>query len=255
MPDNTTTSGTPQILQQGDILQLVFEGDTDAIQSAINLKQPHQLVMKNLQYLMGILLFMPAPQKILLLGVGGGSLIQFFRHYLPQSHITAVDFDHKLLQLAHQQMLLPQASPQLSYAIADARQFIADSTQQYDLIVVDIFDGSQSPKWLLQDDFTRQLQGCLSSQGALAYNLLIHSETMFSTFYKRLRAVFKTQTLCLEVDEYENILLYALNFDARKRSMMQNIEFAAQIEAQYQLPFSQILSVIYNINPVDAGII
>ncbi|MBC8211719.1 MAG: fused MFS/spermidine synthase [Gammaproteobacteria bacterium] len=255
MTDHSTTACKAQIRQQGDTLQLVFEHEADAIQSAINLKQPHRLVMENLQYLMGILLFMPAPQNILLLGVGGGSLIQFFRHYLPQSHITAVDYDQGLLDLAHQQMLLPQASEHLSYAVLDARQFIIDATRQYDLIVVDIFDGSQSPRWLLTDDFTRQLQGRLSKQGALAYNLLIHSETAFSTFYKRLRQLFKSQTLCLEVEEYENILLYALNFRAQKRSMMQNIEQAALTENQYQLPFRQMLSVIYNINPVDAGII
>ena len=255
MTDHSDVTGKAQVRQQGDILQLVFDNEADAIQSAIDLKQPHRLVMKNLQYLMGILLFMPAPQKILLLGVGGGSLIQFFRHYLPQSHITAVDYDQSLLDLAHQQMLLPQASPQLSYAVLDARQFIADATQQFDLIVVDIFDGSQSPKWLLQDEFTRQLQGCLSKQGALAYNLLMQSETAFSTFYKRLRHIFRSQTLCLEAEEYENILLYALNFEPPKRSMMQSIEHAALTETRYPLPFSQILSVIYNINPVDAGII
>jgi len=37
--------------------------------------------------------------------------------------------------------------------------------------------------------------------------------------------------------------------------MMQNLEKAQQAQDKYQLPFSQILSVIYDINPVDSGII
>lgn len=253
---NTSTSHRDITLRQkGEILQLVFTSEPDAIQSEINTQQPQQLVMENLRYLMGVLLFIPPPEKILLLGVGAGSMVHFFRHYLPECHITAVDYDRQLLDFAHQQMMLPEADEKLSYVIQDARQYINECQQQYDLIVLDIFDGNQSPCWTRDKEFTRQIKTCLSDKGATAYNMLINSETAFNSFYKLLRQTFAGQTLCLETQEYENLLLYALNFTPEKRSMMQNIKHAQKTQAKYQLPFNQILSVIYDINPVDSGII
>jgi len=255
MTTHTIPPRKAEIKQQGDILQLVFSAEPDAIQSAINLQQPHQLVMKNLQYLMGILLFIPPPQKILLLGVGAGSLIQFYRHYLPQSHITAVDYDESILRLAQQKMLLPQASDRLQYEVQDARQFVQQTTQQYDLIVLDIFEGSQTPTWLINEQFSRRLQECLDRQGALAYNLLIQSGTAYQNFHHRLARIFRSQTLQLDIEDFENRLLYAFNFCPDRRSMMQNIEYGEQAELTYQLPFRQILSIIYNTNPVNSGVI
>ena len=243
------------IKHDGDVMQLVFSSQPDAIQSAINTKKPHQLEMKNLQYLMGILMFIPAPEKILLLGVGAGSLIHFFQHYLPKCKITAVDYDQQLLEFSHQNMMLPEASDNLSYVIQDARQFISECTQHFDLIMVDIFDGSQSPDWTREKEFTLQLKNCLSNEGGVAYNMLIHSEAEFKTFYQLLRHTFSQQTLCLETEEYENLLLYALKNTQQTRTMMQNLEHAQQAQLEYQLPFGEILSVIYDINPVDSGII
>ena len=251
----STQHGDVLIKQDGDLLKMVFATEPNATQSAINLKQPQQLVMENLQYLMGILLFIEPPKNILLLGVGAGSMVQFFRHFHPDSHITAVDYDHELLEIAHQQMLLPEADERLEYVIQDARQYINTCQQQFDLILVDIFDGSQSPDWTRNKEFTEQLKSCLSNRGAVAYNLLINSETAFKTFYKLLRQTFAKQTLCLETEDYENLLLYALNFEPEKRSMMQNLEFSQELQSKYQLPFGQILSVIYDINPVDSGVI
>lgn len=253
---NTSAShGDIIIRQKGDIMQLLFASQPDAIQSAINRQQPEHLVMANLQYLMGILLFIPQPEKILLLGVGAGSLIHFFRRYLPESHLTAVDKDQQIIDIAQTHMLLPDADNNLEYVISDARQTINQCQQQYDLIVVDIFNGNQSPDWIRGRIFTQQIKACLTDRGAVAYNMLINSETVFKSFYRLLRQTFAGQTLCLETLAYENLLLYALNFKPEKRSMMKNIEHARQTRIKYPLPFSQILSVIYDINPVDSGII
>ncbi|MCG8621266.1 MAG: fused MFS/spermidine synthase, partial [Proteobacteria bacterium] len=239
--------------QHGDNLQLKF--DHEAIQSEINRQQPQQLVMQNLQYLMGILLFMPEPENILLLGVGGGSMVHFLRHHFPQSHITGVELDAKLLETAHDKLLLPRADDQLTYCIQDARDHVTLTREKYDLIVVDIFDGSQSPDWILELEFTQELKRCLRKNGGLTYNLLIDSEKKFSQFYQMLRQVFDHQTLCLDTEDYENILVYALNFKNERLSMPELMEKGWDYEEKLKLPFRQILAAIYDINPVDSGII
>lgn len=263
MTNNTFHANTFQtnlrIERSDEQLLLKFGSDTDsdtgAIQSAININRPHRLVMENLRYLMGILLFIPAPQKILLLGVGGGSLVHFLRYYLPAAHLTAVEYDPQLLQIAHDRLYLPQTSNRLSYVIDDARNYVTFCEQRYDLILVDIFEGGRVPGWLLEKPFTERLKNCLSVEGAVAYNVLIDSERGFKRFYQLFRQTYGQQTLCLETDNYENLLIYGLNFMSQKKTMTEYLHNSEPLTQQYDLPFSRILSVIYNINPVDSGII
>lgn len=250
---------TPQagvrIEQDGVELHLKFDSDIEAIQSAINTEHPQNLVMENLRYLMGILMFIPAPEKILLLGVGGGSLIHFLQHYLPQSHITGVEYNSQLLDIAHTHLKLPPASDRLSYILDDAKNVIDQCSVTYDLIVVDIFEGGLTPPWLLEQPFNAQLKTCLSQQGAVAYNLLVNNEKTFSRFYNLLRKIYHQQTLCMETEDYENLLIYGLNFSTEEKTMTQHLDHCMLLAEDFDLPFSQILSVIYDINPVGSGII
>ncbi|MDJ0881139.1 MAG: methyltransferase domain-containing protein [Gammaproteobacteria bacterium] len=251
----TTSFNTIKIEEARGQHYLKFDSDHEAIQSAIDLTAPHRLVMTNLQYLMGILLFIKKPRRILVLGVGGGSLIHFLSYYLPKSHITGLDYNAELLKIAQAHLDLPQPSDQIHYVTADAREFIGATHEKFDLILVDLFTNGRSPNWLLQNSFNQQLKQCLTAQGAIAFNLLIDNENQFSRFYQLMRTVYQKQTLCLEHEDYENILVYGFNQEKETLSLEANLERAAQLTSIYELPFTQILAAIYNINPVGHGII
>jgi spermidine synthase len=211
--------------------------------------------MQNLQYLMGVLLFIPSPERILILGVGGGSIIHFLRHYLPSAKITGIEYNAELLTIAQNQMGLPTPDETLEYVIDDARDFINQCQDQFDLIVVDIFDGGISPDWVTQQPSAENLKTCLSQQGAVAYNLLLTTEDEFTHFYQSLRETFQQQTLCMDTEEYENILVYATNFEAQPKSIEEFISLAQVNTEKYDIPFSQILSRIFDINPQGCGMI
>ena len=53
--------------------RMELRGKDKSLQSVINLEKPHQLELKNLEYLMSVLLFISAPQSILMLGTAAGS--------------------------------------------------------------------------------------------------------------------------------------------------------------------------------------
>ncbi len=252
---NKTGSNSFHIEQVDNELHLKSSADSIAVQSVINIDQPYQLVMKNLQYLMGVLLFIPTPKKILLLGVGGGSMIHFLQHYLPESHITGIDFNAELISVAQKQMMLPPPDNKLTYIIQDAQQYIENTEEQFDLIIADIFEGNYSPAWLLEQTFLQKIKSLLSDEGAITFNLLISSEPFFKKFYQSLYKVFNSQTLCLEHEDYENILTYGVSTKGSKKSMAGHFDMAIDLESRYKLPFREMLSVIYNINPVDSGII
>lgn len=235
-------------------IRYLYSGSS-ATQSAINLQQPHKIMLQNLEYAMGCLMFMPVPKEILILGVAGGSLIHFFQHYLPDTRITGIDYDAKLLQTMHDQFLLPEADEKLSYCIADAASWVKTHPLKYDLIVVDLFDEQQMPKWILEQQFMYDLNNLLSDKGCISWNTLIETDHDFKQFYSKLRCTFKQRTLCLAAEDYENTIAYSFNYDLKQSDMGYLIAAAQKNNAFYELPFHDILNIIFNTNPIDSGFI
>ena len=84
---------------------------------------------------------------------------------------------------------------------------------------------------------------------------MINDEQSFKAFYRQFRLLFQQQAICVEADDYENLLVYGLNFRASRKTMAQYLHLSWELSQHYELPFTQILSAIYDINPVDSGII
>lgn len=248
-----TRHASLSIGQTTNTLELRF--DPDSLQSRININFPHRLELKNLRCLSAILLFLPEPQNILLLGTGGGSLVHFLRYHYPRSHLVSVDFDAELQELMHQKLLLPEANENLRYVIDDASHFIQHCAQQFDLILVDIFDGSQSPDWLLKPACIRQVHNLLSDRGAIAYNLLIDSEYAFNSFYRDLTRVFEQRVLFLPVEGYDNILTYGFRFRPPHREISYYLQHASNMADIHEINYNEILATIFASNPVGSDFI
>ena len=235
--------------------RLEFRSGDNALQSVINLANPHQLELKNLEHLMAVLLFIPVPERILMLGTAAGSLLHFLKHHYPRSNITAVDIDAALIEQLLRKKILPPAESGLRYVYDDAAHFISNSDQSYDLILVDIFNGSRSPAWLIEKESINNLYRLLTRRGALAYNLLINSEHDFKRFYRNLRLVFNGQTLCLPVQGFENTIAFGIHTAGPAHDMSKNIRRANSLSEKLGIDLMRVLSMIYNTNPTGHGVI
>lgn len=234
---------------------LELRTNSNTLQSVINVDHPEKLALKNLEYLIAVLLFMPQPKRILLLGTGGGSLVHFLRHHYPDSHLTSIDIDGELLDLMHDKMILPQANDNLAYVIDDAANYLQHCDQTFDLILVDIFIGDQSPDWLLSTENMRRLHMLLSTSGAVAYNLLIDDESSFTEYYRDLREVFSQQTLCIPVAGYDNSITYGFRYQTEEQDMSSYMQQALDLGEAHDINYMEILSAIYATNPSGAGVI
>jgi len=226
-----------------------------ALQSAIDLQYPHKLALKNLAALMGILMFMPEPKQVLVLGIAGGSLLHFFQHHYLQCHLNAVEIDVELLELMHTHMHLPKANDQVTYVIDDARHYMQHCQQKFDLIIVDLFIDNKSPRWLLDAESMQSIHRCLSDNGGVAYNLMISSEHEFNQYYRDLRHVFNRRTLCLPVDDLDNTLAFAFRYEVPERDMTWYMQKALQLGDVHGTDYMEILSTIYTTNPGGSGVI
>ena len=198
---------------------------------------------------------MPGPENILLLGTGGGSLVHFLGFHYPNSHLICVDIDAELVEIMHQKMLLPKASQHLSYEIDDAEHYLRNCSQRFDLILVDIFAGAQSPGWLLELRSIRRLFSMLSDRGAIAYNLLIDSDHSFKQYYQNLRQVFNRRTLALPVEGFDNTIAYGLRYQSVERDMSWYMQQALTLGESHDINYMEVLSAIYDTNPSGSGII
>jgi len=235
--------------------RLELRSQDKSLQSVINLEKPHHLEVRNLEHLMSVLLCVAAPRRILVLGTAAGSLLHFLRYHYPLADITTVDIDRELIEQLLELEILPSADDRLGYIYGDAQQIIKRIEQSFDLVIVDVFNGSQSPPWLLETANIQQLHDLVSNNGALAFNLLIDSDHDFRLFYRAMRQQFQQQTLSLPVGGLENRIVYGIRGESAPADMTSNMHRALELSAQLDIDFMPILSVIYNSNPVGEGLI
>ena len=227
-----------------------------SLQSAIDTQNPHRLCLRNLEQLMTVMMFVPEPRNILLLGTAAGSLLHYLRHYLPATRLTAVDIDAELITQMRQLQVLPPADDRLEYVIADAAEYIAACRQSFDLVLVDLFNGSNSPAWLLQHESSDAIRQICSQRGAVSYNLLLASDYDFERFYRELRRIYGGLTLSLPVQGFENRIACAVrNREQGGVDMSLRLQQASGMAERLGLDFPRLLAVAYNTNPAGIGLL
>mgnify|MGYP001613220136 CR=1 FL=1 len=95
-------------------------------------------------------------RSILVLGVGGGTVIHLLHKRYPKALITAVDIDPKMIEIGKKYFGLSRV-PNLELVIADAKDY--NKTAEYDLIVVDLFIGGNIPDFVSSVAFLKRLEG------------------------------------------------------------------------------------------------
>jgi spermidine synthase len=71
-------------------------------QSEMRIDVPDELVSEYTRKMMGFLAFQPNPANVLIIGLGGGSLVKYCYRHLPTTRITAVEIDSDVLALRTQ---------------------------------------------------------------------------------------------------------------------------------------------------------
>ena len=113
-------------------------------------------------------------ERILLLGLGGGSIIKSLRDkYDYHQKIDAVEIDAKIIELAKGEFGI-SASDQLIIENADAFEFVSQSEVHYDLIIVDLFIDTLVPTVFYTDEFYENLKRLINVSGAILFNVGIN---------------------------------------------------------------------------------
>jgi hypothetical protein len=132
-------------------------------QSSMDLLYPARLVF-HYERLMSLALAMSRRSvNALLLGLGGAAMWRFIRAYLPDCSPTLVDADETIVAIARRWFYLKQ-----SVVLDTAQRFVAWTSAQYDVILVDLYD-ADGPAESDEMFWTRCLDS-LAPGGCLANN-------------------------------------------------------------------------------------
>lgn len=226
--------------------------DHRAVQSALNIARPEQLVLPYMQAMMAGLLFQPDPARTLLLGLGGGDLARFLLHHLPQARIDAVEIDPLMARVSRDHFALPD-SQRLTLYIDDAGHFISLGHDDYSLILVDIYTGDGVPKLLLEPVFYHNCRDMLAQQGLLIINLLTDDAATFQSILRMIRSSFDRATLCLSVPDHTNIIIFAFEQRPAPLALPTLMEQAAQLSERFELELGDWTRQLFSTNPTNDG--
>ncbi|MBI4407570.1 MAG: fused MFS/spermidine synthase [Candidatus Kerfeldbacteria bacterium] len=110
------------------------------------------------------------PRNIAVLGLAGGTLTRQLTTFFPDSHITGVEIDGDIVDLAKRRFGL--ADQGITIVIDDARTFMQQTAETYDLIFVDAFTNEYYIPWHMTTvEFFRSLAEHQPAQGMVAMNI------------------------------------------------------------------------------------
>lgn len=203
---NTVTQDmTVEVTESRGIRQLHL--GTGAIQSAMRVNRPWDLELAYTRAMMGFLLFTPAPQDVLMIGLGGGSLAKFIRKYRPDTRITAVEISPQVVAAARSHFELPENDDCLNVLLADGAVYVPAHPASADVILLDGFDAGNQVECLATGPFYAACRAALRPGGVLVVNLW-GRDPGFACYFDRLVAAFEGNLAWLPVMHKTNIVVF-----------------------------------------------
>lgn len=132
-----------------------------------------------------------ATEKLLLLGLGGGSVINILRNELKTAVlINAVEFDKRVIGLAEQFFnVLKYTNVEIIHN--DAFEFVANRSWNFNYVIMDVFDGTHVPEKFLSIGYLENLNKFLYPGGTLIFNTMLgERELLLSAFRNEFKNVF-----------------------------------------------------------------
>ena len=157
-------------------------------ESVLNKSDAKELPVFYTQILTVALAYPDQIKKVAMLGVGGGSTLNYLSAYLKDATLTGVELDPKVLDFAKSEFGLA-VNKKLNFLESDGRVFLLRNKEIYDLVILDAYRGGYVPSHMLTKEFYQLLRTRLSASGVASINL--HSGTaLFDSSLKTIREVF-----------------------------------------------------------------
>jgi spermidine synthase len=161
------------VTQEGQRRCLVFNvhrGDRN--QTCMNTADPERLVFEYAKMSFAGLLLNPNPRRVLIAGLGGGSLPSALTTLFPEAQIDVIEIDQAVVNVA-KEFFDFEETDQVSVIVNDARVYVKRAElleKKYDLVILDAFTGDYIPEHLLTLEFLQEVRSIMTPDGVLVAN-------------------------------------------------------------------------------------
>ena len=224
---------------------------SDTVQSSMRIARPHDLEVVYTRSMMAFLLFDPDPRKVLMVGLGGGSLAKFFYHRLPRARTVAIEVNPQVVTIAREYFLVPADDERLTVVVGDGAAYLhRERLNDADVIVIDGYDAESQVEALSTPAFYRDCARALNASGIMVVNLW-GGDRNFSTCVNRIAKAFDGVVACLPAGKPGNIAAFAFKRSPGQPTWQDLHARARELESMYGLEFTRFVDDLKAMNPHD----
>lgn len=153
-------------------MQFTSRGYYTSQQSCQYKDRPDELVFDYARLSFVGLLVHPEPERVLIVGLGGGSIPTAFHQMFPAATIDVVEIDSAVVDVA-KRFFNFEESDKVDVSVKDARVFVKQAGmfgRKYDYIVLDAFNGDYIPEHLMTKEWLEECKRILADDGVLVAN-------------------------------------------------------------------------------------
>jgi spermidine synthase len=176
-----------------------------SVQSKMREDAPDHLVLSYTRTMMSFLMFNRSPPHITMIGLGGGSMAKWCYRHVPHSDITVVEINPHVIAL-RDHFRIPEDDQRFRVLCEDGAHYVARTSSQVDVLMVDGFDIDGQPPELCSQRFYDDCYQALSSSGLMVVNLCDWQNRANIT---RIRESFHDQVLVARPEDGSNKVVFA----------------------------------------------
>nr|WP_328824530.1 fused MFS/spermidine synthase [Thalassotalea algicola] len=147
-------------------------------QSCFLKSEPNRLVFNYTKLLFSGMIVNPNPKRILIIGLGGGTMSNTLHQLLPDAEIENIEIDPAVIKVARQYFSFFE-NDHVTSVVKDGRIYMKRALikkQKYDWIILDAFNGDYIPEHLMTKEFLEETKALLSESGVVTANTFSVSE-------------------------------------------------------------------------------
>lgn len=207
-----------------ELATLSMHFDMRSIQSVMRKNDPDSLVLSYTRAMMGFLFFKPEPERIAMIGLGGGSLAKYCLKYLPNTDFTAIEVNAQVIAL-RDKFHIPADSDKFKVLHGDGADYVVNKLHKVDVLLIDGFDENGHPPKLCSAGFYDNCYVKLNDGGVMVVNLLA-SDQKFGSYTARMRDSFEDRVVVIDAEEHGNKIAFAYkgkDFKLTKEILLERI--------------------------------
>lgn len=212
-------------------------------QSVVKVGEPDHIELAYARVMPVGLAFVDRPHRLLIVGLGGGTIPGFLHKHYPQTAIDVVDIDPDVLHVAKKFFAFREDRTMRAY-VDDGRRFIEKCQDPYDIIFLDAFGSENIPYHLATREFLQAVRRALSPKGIAVGNIWSRSSNpLYDSMVRTYQDVFD-ELYIFDVRGAGNEILVALPRQHRiNRDDL--VQRARTISKEKQFPFDMGELVMY----------